>query len=92
MTNIHIDDELDLDTPKGVLQFWHLHLDDPGQDLEGMVCSCARRVGYLAHPSTGIPEGIQRVPQLRRAWAGGWNQALRNSRFNYDKWVEQGCP
>lgn len=91
-TRIVRDGELNLDTPEGVVQFWHLHLGDPEQDLESMVCSCARLVGYRAYPEPVVPALILDVPQLHRAWASGWNQALRNSRFDYDKWVEQGCP
>ncbi|QUG93159.1 hypothetical protein GR140_30840 (plasmid) [Pseudomonas putida] len=84
--------DLDLDSAEGVLGFWQHHLAYPEQHLEELVCSSARLIGYRAYPEATIPEQIMTVPQLKRAWISGWNQALRNNRFDFDKWVNHGCP
>lgn len=75
-----------------LIRLWHSHLAWPEQDLEEMVCQCARMEGFRSFPSNEVPEQILAVPQLHRAWVRGWNRALYNSRFDFDKWVKQGCP
>lgn len=68
-----------------LMRLWHAHLAWPEQDLEEVVCQCARMEGYRNFPSNEVPKQILAVPQLHRAWVGGWNRALHNSRFDYDK-------
>lgn len=75
-----------------LIRLWHVHLAWPEQDLEEMVCQCARMEGFRSFPSHEVPVEVLAVPQLHRAWVGGWTRALHNSRFDYDKWVEQGSP
>lgn len=85
-------DDEDIPTAEEIAAIFNRYSDQPDVLENYSVLYWARRLGVRAHPNPQVPECILLAPELHRVWLNGWNQALRNSRFDYDEWVAAGCP
>lgn len=65
------------DSPEDVLRAWENALFPVQREPLLLV---AERAGSLRFPRSDMPAAFKEVPELRAAWARGWNGAMRGSR------------